>query len=229
MIKSTRKTTLVTLALSIAAAGAACDAQPLTADGGAQSDSPRPVEIAAADGTRHALVLMPGTRWDDDGGRLYLVRSPDGGQLQVSRVMGPDNSAYLEVRAAERVLGAAELGTDSITLRAEDGRWLRSACGMLPPAEAQGMVEPLALALLDEQTLQLFDRALFGDTAGEGTVAAVAQPLTLHRGIRVGVGEGCGTTCQTPDGTQKCCCKVGDRCVSGATFCKCEVANIARF
>lgn len=39
-------------------------------------------------------------------------------------------------------------------------------------------------------------------------------------------GTGCGTECQSVGGDQKCCCAVGDRCVSGATFCKCEPATV---
>jgi len=43
-------------------------------------------------------------------------------------------------------------------------------------------------------------------------------------------GSNCpGEECSTPDGTQKCCCEVGERCSSGATFCKCESASRAGF
>lgn len=40
-------------------------------------------------------------------------------------------------------------------------------------------------------------------------------------------GSGCGTTCESGDGWSKCCCPVGQRCVSLSGTCRCENASEA--
>lgn len=36
---------------------------------------------------------------------------------------------------------------------------------------------------------------------------------------------GCGTTCESRDGSQKCCCGVGEKCVTTLSTCNCENAR----
>lgn len=41
-----------------------------------------------------------------------------------------------------------------------------------------------------------------------------------------GLGAGCALTCS--GGNQTCCCDVGEKCESGATYCMCKPANDPR-
>jgi hypothetical protein len=38
-------------------------------------------------------------------------------------------------------------------------------------------------------------------------------------------GDGCGTTCQSGDGTQSCCCGVDEKCVTTLHTCSCQAAS----
>jgi hypothetical protein len=38
-------------------------------------------------------------------------------------------------------------------------------------------------------------------------------------------GGGCGTTCQSDDRTQSCCCGVDEKCVTTLHTCSCQAAN----
>lgn len=66
----------------------------------------------------------------------------------------------------------------------------------------------------------------------EAPAEAPAQGAAENTGetseeLRVGgFGGQCGSTCQSDTGDQSCCCAVGDRCVKGVTFCKCEKASV---
>lgn len=42
-----------------------------------------------------------------------------------------------------------------------------------------------------------------------------------------GTNHGCALTCE--GGNQKCCCDVGQKCISGATYCECKPATDTRW
>ena len=70
-------------------------------------------------------------------------------------------------------------------------------------------------------------RALSSDFAGAASNAPVVPAIaaTALMATNTGGGAGCGSECQSTNGDQKCCCAVGERCNSGATFCRCEDAH----
>src|SRR5687768_14111333 len=62
-----------------------------------------------------------------------------------------------------------------------------------------------------------------GDVPAEDQASADGESTgVVTSELRNGDGGACGTTCASDNGSQTCCCEVGDRCVKGVTFCKCE-------
>lgn len=77
--------------------------------------------------------------------------------------------------------------------------------------------------------------ALFACAApSEQELEAAAQPGQEQTGeaeselrIRQNNG-GCAVTCSSDDGTQTCCCDVGQKCVKGIKYCECKSAYDTR-
>jgi len=62
--------------------------------------------------------------------------------------------------------------------------------------------------------------------------AEAEAPAAEHTGeskeeLRIRLGAGCAVTCS--GGNQTCCCSVGEKCESGATYCQCKDAHDTRF
>jgi len=55
-----------------------------------------------------------------------------------------------------------------------------------------------------------------------GAQAADERTGEVASELRPRLGAGCATTCASDDGAQTCCCAVGDKCIKGITYCKCE-------
>jgi hypothetical protein len=172
-------------------------------------------------GEAAAVQVLPGSSWAAPEERDYALRV-QGRTLELSASSTDDGASYLELSEAEALLAALELRPEALALRAPDGRWLHSNTGELPAELAEELVGALPLALLSGDNLERIDAAVRGDAPGDTQIGVARQALRP----RVGVGEGCGTTCKSDDGAQSCCCKVGDRCVTTLHTCKCELAAV---
>ncbi len=68
-------------------------------------------------------------------------------------------------------------------------------------------------------------------STGESSVKDEAMPqeqtAEAQSALRIRQNEGCALTCS--GGNQTCCCAVGEKCESGATYCQCKPANDPRF
>lgn len=78
-------------------------------------------------------------------------------------------------------------------------------------------------APLDEEGARTEEAASTQETAESEKTGETSAELRIGDGL----GHGCALTCS--GGDQTCCCDVGQKCVSGATYCECKVATDSRF
>jgi hypothetical protein len=221
-MKNAKPNLLSTLASLIALGASACSAEP---DGDANGPvllHAETFEITDLGGQELTLTLLPNSSADRNGDARYFVKA-GARDLEISRVVAPEGSEYLEVLENNALIGALELDAETATLRGADGAFLFSNTGELPAEQAVALVEPLALTLLDQSTLERFDQVLRGPGEGEGE----GEIGTARQALRIKLSGSCAVECSNwgVPTVATCCCGVGQRCRSLLDTCVCEDAS----
>ncbi|HKO95068.1 MAG TPA: hypothetical protein VJU61_28130 [Polyangiaceae bacterium] len=208
------------MTMFILALTTACSVAPADSENPAELQEARALQISDPEGAPIDVQLLPGSSVAPGGDALYRVGAAER-RVDVLRSTSELGPTYLEVTEDGALLAAAELQDGAVLVRGLDGSFASAENESLPVSDR------LALALLDAENLEAFDRSLGVSVAAEGELGVARQALR----IRQQAGGACPshvTCCNlAPPIDHFCTCVPGQKCISTGTDCECKSASRA--